>query len=383
MTVSNYSKIKVLHIMSGSGGGISSFIQNKAKSFKDTSIVFDVLTFDPVNESFKESIRETNGTIHFMQNPKEKGFTNFYKQVDKVIKDQPDDVIIHSHIQGYRMVPFYLIAKKNRVNRFIVHAHTDVDEAERKKSENRINRLLNRSLSIEKVSCGQKASLNIFGEKYVKKKQIMHIPNSIDPIVFLKRIDVKQKRIDVLGVDNSEKCIIGTIARFHRQKNHEFIIGVIEKLSNICPDFLWIFIGNGELEMRIKNLLHEKGLGEYALFLGHRNDVPELYKIMDIFALPSLYEGLPTVAIEAQAAGIKTFMSTAITKESDLGMGLVSFIPINDTNVWVKSIKENRTENIADKDMRKKQLELKKFTNDASAELYKAFLDQKLTHYEI
>lgn len=161
------------------------------------------------------------------------------------------------------------------------------------------------------------------------------------------------------------------------------MVDVIEELSKKDFDFLWLFIGDGALESDIEKLILDKGLIDYVLFLGRRNDAPSLYHIMDIFALPSLYEGLPTVAIEAQAAGTKTFMSDTITQESDLEMGLVHFLPIDDAKIWVESITQNREKIEVDTSIRKQQLQKKKFSNEISAQLYRDFLLNKRTHYEI
>lgn len=375
--------MKVLHIMSGFGGGISSFIKNKATALKESTIVFDVLTYDPIDDSFETAISEMGGVIHYMENPKEHGFKQFYNEVNDVLKKQPSDVIVHCHIQGYRMLPFYFIAKKNKVKRFIVHAHTDADKVHYKKFENRLNRLLNSTISVERASCGVKASLNIFGERPVEKKEIMHIPNSIEPTLFLQSIDIEQKKREVLGEKQSKKFLIGNIARFHRQKNHLFMVDVIEELSKKDVDFLWLFIGDGALQSDIEQAIRDKGLNDYVRFLGRRNDAPSLYHIMDIFALPSLYEGLPTVAIEAQAAGTRTFMSDTITQESDLEMGLVHFLPIDDAKIWAEAITQNREKIEVDTTTRKQQLQKKKFSNEISAQLYSDYLLNKRTHYEI
>lgn len=375
-------KVKVLHIMSGFGGGISSFVKNKAVAMKGSEVIFDVLTYDNVNEPFEKAIKETGGTVHIMPNPKKVGFKNFYQKVNEVFKHQPSEVIVHCHIQGYRMLPFYLIAKLNSVKRVIVHAHTDADKIEKQRIENRINRLINRILSVERVSCGIKASLNIFGKTLVDRKEIMHVPNSIDSTEFLKSIDKKKKRVEVVGETRQNAKIIGSIARFHRQKNHKFMVEIIEKLSEKEQDFLWLFIGEGELKDSIQKSIKEKGLERFVKFLGRRNDISELFQIMDIFVLPSLYEGLPTVAVEAQAAGAVTYLSDTITQESDLGMSLVQFLSIEDASIWVQSIQQ-LDEKFVPVDEREQYLKDRKFTNEASAELYRSFLNNEIYHYEI
>lgn len=375
--------MKVLHIMSSFGGGISSFIKNKATALKNSDVVFDVLTYDPVNESFEKAINEMGGVIYYMDNPKEYGYKRFYKMVNKAFENQPDDLIIHCHIQGYRMLPFYLIAKHNKIKRFIVHAHTDVEKKDFKKPINQLNRTINAHLHVEKVSCGFKASKNIFGEKVLAQKQIMHIPNSIDPDIFFKPIDVKEKRTEVVGLGNENTKIIGNVARFHKQKNHLFMIEIIEELSQTHLNFLWLFIGEGALIESFKQLVKEKHLENYVRFLGRRNDLSDLYQMMDVFVLPSLYEGLPTVAIEAQAAGTNTFLSNTITEESDLGLDLVRFLPLDSASEWANAILQLEKKQTVNMDDRENKLIEKKFTNRQSADLYLSFLNKQIISYDI
>src|SRR5699024_6135231 len=150
-------------------------------------------------------------------------------------------------------------------------------------------------------------------------------------------------------------------------------------LSATNLDFLWIFIGDGELKDKIENEAKKRNLSKYILFLGRRNDVPALLNIMDLFALPSLYEGLPTVAVEAQAAGIPCLLSTEITEEVDLGMGIVKFLALEDIDRWVETIIESTELTRVSEKRRLDKLVEKKFTNEESGKLYKQFLLGKIS----
>ncbi|WP_080146738.1 glycosyltransferase [Marinilactibacillus piezotolerans] len=375
MNAKNEANIKVLHIMSGFGGGISSFVKNKAQALSLSGIPFYVLTYDEVDNGFRKSIESTGGKIFLMKNPKTEGFKQFYKTVNETIKSLGKGLIIHSHIQGYRVLPFYLIAKKNRVERFIIHAHSGLLENEK-------NRVVNKSLNIEKISCGKKASISMFGKKAVEKKEIMHIPNSINVNAYFNNRIQNTFEPDFLQRIKG-KIVIGHVGRFHPVKNHSFMIDLIQRLADLNISFVWLFIGDGALLTEVKAIIKEKGLDDYVLFLGRRNDLAELYKVMDYFVLPSFYEGLPTVAIEAQASGTQVLLSDSITEESDLGLNLVEFLSLANKDEWISKLSKPSDLKGLNSATIQNTLVDKKFTNEESARLYLEFLKKERSHYEI
>lgn len=380
--MSNSSSLTILHIISDFDGGISSFVKNKATELKDKNIVFNVLTYNKPDERFKSIIEDMGGEIYIIPNPKKESIRKFRAAVKEVYMKQPKNFIIHSHIQGYRVLPLYLMAKKYKPQKFILHAHTDAETNIKNSFMNKLNRYINQSIDVTYSSCGKKATENIFGKI---NEPVMIIPNSINPHNFSSEIDEyirNEKRTSELGIDE-DTILIGNISRFHKQKNHVFMIDIIEKLAEKNIKFLWIFIGDGELADQIKSKVKELSLEKYVKFLGKRNDVPLLLLLMDYFALPSLYEGLPTVGVESQASGTPTLLSDTITRETDLGLNLVDFISIQDASDWVDVILNNDLQRIKDQNLIHKCLTDKNFTNEESAKLYLDFLNDAVRDYEI
>lgn len=388
------NQIKVVHIMTGFGGGITSFIKNKAEYFaNDNQIIFDVITFDNVSIEFKKLIESTGGEVFKITNP-QKSIVKFIKELSIIYRKQPQNTVVHSHLGMNLGGMFYLVAKRNGIDRFVIHAHTSAPKKIVKSFNNRFNRFFNTLynrfnrffnalLSQEKLSCGIDASANIFGARYVRNNKIFHIPNSINENYYLKNKDKNDLKRKILGTSSEKKIIIGNIARFHPLKNHMFMIEIIEKLQEKERNFLWLFIGDGAQRENIEKEIKKRKLSDNVKFMGRRNDIPDLLKIMDFFVLPSFYEGLPTVAIEAQASGTTTLLSEEISSETDLGMGLVSFLPIHNPINWVDQILEKKVKKPIDSVQRKKILEEKRFTNKSSAELYRQFLEKKRVSYKI
>ncbi|WP_192983069.1 glycosyltransferase [Marinilactibacillus psychrotolerans] len=372
---------KVLHIMSSFGGGISSFIKNKAEVLKNEDIVFDIITFDDVTAQFNNLISETGGRVYKISNPKKIGFRQFYNQVNSIMEKQPKNTLVHSHVYGVKAIPFYLIARKNGLKRFVIHAHTAAPALKNSNIQEKFKKIINNLISKEKLSCGIKASINIFGKKTAYSDTIVHIPNSINYHSFNTDLDIKKLKKEILDVDD-DRLIIGSIARFRELKNHDFMIEVIDKLKQEQIEFIWFFAGDGLLKKDIEKKVKERRLEKYVYFLGRRDDIPELFSIMDIFTLPSLNEGLPTVVIEAQATSTTSLISDTITKECDMNLGLVEFLSIQNIEPWLDAIKMFVPKNIAKSKIEQCLIE-SSFTNETSAELYKNFLRKEIKYYNI
>ena len=118
------------------------------------------------------------------------------------------------------------------------------------------------------------------------------------------------------------------MGRFNPQKNHKFLIDVFDEIVKIEKESVLLLIGEGYLFDEIKEKVNRLGLQNNVKFLGLRDDIADLMQGMDLFLFPSLFEGLPVVLVEAQAAGLKCVTSTGVTKESDL-TNSVEFYDLN------------------------------------------------------
>lgn len=122
------------------------------------------------------------------------------------------------------------------------------------------------------------------------------------------------------------------------QKNHDFLIDIFDEIHKQNPNSILLLIGDGPLKKQIQEKVDKLGLTNSVQFLGLRRDVPDLLQAMDVFVLPSYYEGLPVVGVEAQAAGLPCFFSDAITAETKI-TDLVSFINLSQTPAnWAQKI---------------------------------------------
>ena len=144
-----------------------------------------------------------------------------------------------------------------------------------------------------------------------------------------------QARADLGLVGN--QFAIGHVGRFTAQKNHAFLIDVFTEVAKRRDDAVLLLVGTGEAGASVKALVDERGLTDRVKFLGQRNDVNRLYQAFDAFVLPSLYEGLGLVGVEAQASGLPCLLSDAITREVDV-TGECKFLSIDSPVVWADEI---------------------------------------------
>jgi len=374
--------------MSGYGGGISSHIRNIAREIDVSKVTFDVIGFTDYPEDFIKEISHTGGKTFTFLKPKKVGFKKFYQDAVSIIKKNgPYDVVL-CHTSGNYSLVFKMMSLQAGTKRFVVHAHkTQYDDMHSLKAKIKVkaDQLFSRFTANQLTSCSTESSLFVFGDKPVKNQEVIHIPNSIPLDKYMLNLSVEEIR--TIKVENKiplDRLIIGNMGRFNLQKNHEFMVRLIEYMAQKNISFTWVFIGAGELEEKIKTMVKERNLSDYVIFLGRREDGNRLYQVMDVFVLPSFYEGLPTVIVETQAAGIQAVVSDTITREVDLGLGMVTYLPLGaDLDIWSNQIVEASRATIAENDVRRERINEKGFSNVVAAKLYEDFLFGKIERFRI
>ena len=128
------------------------------------------------------------------------------------------------------------------------------------------------------------------------------------------------------------------------QKNQLFLIKVFSELIKLRKNSRLIIVGHGSLENEIRNEINILGIEEYVDILPQDTNIPEILSVMDYFLLPSLYEGLGIVLVEAQAMGVQCFASNYVPEEADIG--LCEFLPLEiGAEGWAQEINNNIDEN--------------------------------------
>ena len=330
--------IRVLHFVStlSRGSGVMSVIMNYYRHIDRDKVQFDFLHFIACEDSYMEEIRELGGKIYCIDKPGS-SFQSI-KQLNSFFRLHAGEYTwLHNH-EVYLTFLLRPIAKRYGLEKFIVHCHaTKYSDKTLNAVRNRILCLPIRFMKVERFACSEAAGKFLYGEKMLKAGKVFIMHNAIDCEKFRFRPEVRERLRKEMGLDG--KFVIGHVGRFERQKNHEFLIEVFAECKKEIDSCILLLIGEGSLRSKIEKKVVEKGLKNSIIFLTKRNDMEYLYQVMDLFVLPSLYEGLPVSCLEAQVNGLECIVSRTVTdelKKQTIG-SIITMLPL-EKKVWKQTI---------------------------------------------
>lgn len=330
------NQIRVLQIgMHDKIGGIETFLMNYYRNINKKGIQFDFVTmFDSI--CFEEEIKQLGGRVYKVTNVK-KNPLKYYSQLKKIMEENKYRIVHINMLSLANIIPI-IVAKRAKVENIIIHSHnTSTPHGIIRKLLDKFNKKIAVNNATELFACSELAGKWMFE----KEKDFIVINNAIDLNNYKFNPSIRDKIRQELKIEN--KFVVGHIGRFSEQKNHKFLIEIFREVSKKEPNAILLLIGDGELKEEIKNLVNKYELNEKVIFIDSVSNANEYYQAMDIFVLPSLFEGLPVVGIEAQASGTNCIFSDTITKELEL-TNFVKFISIDDDSKgkWVEEIIKNK-----------------------------------------
>ncbi|WP_423408382.1 glycosyltransferase family 1 protein [Heyndrickxia sp. MSNUG] len=376
---------KVLHVTGGMNrGGAETMIMNIYRNIDHDKVQFDFISITNSNKcDFDEDIQKLGGGIYYLK-PFNPIFPwKFINNLVRIIKNNGPYQAIHAHTL-FNIGWVVKAAKIAGIEIRIAHAHSTRDTLKDSRTR-RLYQDLMKSLilrnSTSLVACGLEAGQYLFGENFSKKGIV--IPNAVNLEDYLS---ISTSEIDSLKNDldiGNETLIIGQVGNLKEVKNHHFSLLIARELADLEIDFKIFFVGDGELKEKLASEVKEKGLSQYVEFLGMRSDIPKLLNVFDLFIMPSLYEGLPLALIEAQAAGRSCIVSKQITKEADLGIGIVKFLDLNDPEQWVREILNyNKKEQEVDIFSIKQAFKVHKYDVKSNSNIYVDLYNLRRTRFE-
>ena len=287
--------------------GLETMLMNYYRNIDREKIQFDFLTHRPQRSDYDDEIESLGGKIYYAPRLYPQNYPKYFKWMKQFFSEHPEYKIIHSHIDAMSYLPLKA-AKKANIPIRIAHSHNTAIDRDFKYLLKTYFRFKLPKVANYYCACGKEA-----GEFLFPGKEYMYVPNAIEIDRFLFNENVRMKKRRELGI--KDEIVIGHIGRMSYQKNHKYLIDVFAEILKKKNDSILLLIGVGEKLDDIKKYVEKLGLSEQVRFLGNRADVDELYQAMDVFVMPSLFEGLPVVGVEAQFSGLSCIFSDQVPEE--------------------------------------------------------------------
>lgn len=331
-------KIKILQMpIANSQGGLTQYVLQNWKFINKEKFQFDFVTLSK-SLDFADELTSQGCKIHYISCTSSENEEQFIVEMKKVLEEEYD--VIHLHTSYWNGILVEKLAKEYGCPKVIVHSHStmvDIIDDEKRMEAIRVHNEYKKSFPLEYAThycaCSKPAAEWLYGEQ-IPKDKIVIFNNAIDTEHFTFSKEIREKYRKQLDLNGS--FVLGHVGRFAYQKNHTMMLDIFKKVLDKVPNARLILVGNGPLEENIKRLAREHNIYDNILFLGMRHDVAELMQAMDVFLLPSLFEGLGFVLVEAQATGLKCLASDSLPRESKL-TNHIRYLP-NNVNEWVDEI---------------------------------------------
>lgn len=316
-----------------SAGGVESVVYNYYRHIDHTKFQFDFfIDADSTCPSRQELI--DMGARYFVVPPYQK-LPQYIGVLTRLFRENHYS-IVHSHMNTLAVFSLFA-AWAAGVPVRICHNHSTAGPGETAKNIMKyLLRPFAKVFATDYCACSRYAGEWLFGRRAMERGEVTVFQNAIELDRFRFRADVRDAVREKLNLDS--QFVVGHVGRFCVQKNHEFLIDIFAEVYKLREDAILLLVGDGPLMGNVKEKVHRLGLDGAVRFLGVRDDVDRLYQAMDVFALPSRYEGLPVVGVEAQTAGLPCVVSDCVSKEAQITKNIV-FVPLDaDIEMWSKKI---------------------------------------------
>ena len=306
--------IRVLQVVTiMNRGGLETMLMNYYRKMDRSIIQFDFIVHREEKGHYDDEILSLGGRIYRMPQIRPGNYRVYFKKLDQFFSDHKEYKVIHSHINENSS--FVLrAAEKAGIPCRIAHSHLSDLGFDLKFPFRLYARSIMKAHPTKYFACSKNAGKWLFRNTSPEEIQVLN--NAVNVEEFLFNKEMRQKIRRELNV--RDELVIGHIGRFNKQKNHEFLIDIFKSVVEKRPDAVLVMAGEGNLKPQIEKKVADLGLSSNVRFLGVRSDIANLMQGLDLFLFPSLFEGLPVVLVEAQAAGLKCLISDSITKETNI-----------------------------------------------------------------
>jgi glycosyltransferase involved in cell wall biosynthesis len=324
------STIHVLHVLGGVGlGGAESRIMDLYRQMDRDEIQFDFWVHQNDTsvrkpQFYDDEIKSLGGHIYVL--PKFKGYNYFAyrKAITAFFEKHHEFNVVQGHMTSTAGI-YLPIAKKSGVPITVAHSRNAGVEKGVKGIATRFFRHNLAKKADFLFACSELAARDVFGDRAVEQGEVKIIHNAIDVRRFTFDEKQRDRMREKLGL--ADKLVLGHVGRFNYQKNHPYLIDIFAAVCEKRDDAVLLLLGEGPDMDVIKEKCRRLNIFDKVIFAGNQKETEKYYQAMDVFLLPSFLEGLPGVLMEAQAAGLRCFVSDAVTREAK-ATDLVTYLSI-------------------------------------------------------
>lgn len=305
--------IRILHSVSNlDRGGIETMLMNYYRHIDRDKVQFDFVcnklkpgAYDKEATDMGARIFHSPG-LHPLRYPQ---YVQFFK---KLVERHPEYRVLEVH-NGALGLYALNSAKHAGIPTRIYHAHGQGLNLDYKIALKWLCKKMLRFNMTHHFTCGLKAGEYYFGKDVMEHGDYVLVRNAIDVDRFVFHPDVRKRLRGENGLE--DKRVIGHVGRFMHQKNHTFLLEVFAQIAKRDGKAVLVLLGDGELQEKIRNRAKTLGIFDKVKMMGNVGNANEWYQAFDLFILPSHWEGLPVVGVEAQASGLPCLFSSSITSE--------------------------------------------------------------------
>lgn len=321
-------------------GGAETFLMKMYRQLDRTRYQMDFVVSGDGRGYYEDEIEQLGGIVYRITR-KTEDFVAFRRELAAAVRDDGCPCVLRIGSDALSAIDLW-VAKRAGARRLALRSSNASDG---KGSlgmflQKAFRRLLT-SVADVKIAPSDLAAAYTFGPKAVSNGEVHYLCNALDLNAYTFSPESRSAIRSELRIE-PDALVVGHVGRFAQQKNHGFLIEVFAELLKVRPDARLVLVGQGELEGEVRAKAKAFGVLDGIVFAGVRPDVPALLSAFDVLALPSLYEGMPNVVIEAQAAGLACAVSNTVTRQADV-TGLVEYLPIDDPTAWTKALESAAT----------------------------------------
>ncbi len=310
--------------------GLETMLMNYYRHMDRTQIQFDFLTHRPDRADYDDEIERLGGRVYYAPRLYPHHYAAYFSFMTKFFQEHPEYKIMHSHIDAMSYLPL-LAGKRAGVPIRIAHSHNTAIDRDLKYPIKQMFRYALPTVTSHRASCGEEAGRFLF-----RGADFTVIPNAMEPERF--RFDAKRRKAIRQGLGLDDQLVLGHVGRFSYQKNHPFLLEIFRAVLKKRENAVLLLIGTGEDEGNVKIRAEQLGVSDRVRFLGSQADVSPFYQAMDVFVMPSRFEGVPLTGVEAQYALLPCVFSDRVPTEVAF-TERCSFVPLEKSaGEWAEQI---------------------------------------------